>query len=60
MKKTEPSKPLYPQNDEFYQRTLEYKDHYIKEAVIEGNVVTLKHTKNAPSKLILNDFFSFI
>jgi len=53
VKKTEPSKPLYPQNDEFYQRTLEYKDHYIKEAVVEGNTVTLRHTKMAPGKYIL-------
>jgi len=49
VKKAEPSKQqYYPQNDEFYQRTLEYKDHYIKEAIVDGNTVTLKHTKNQP------------
>jgi len=49
VKKAEPGKQqLYPQNDEFYQRTLEYKDHYIKEAIVDGNTVTLRHTKNQP------------
>ena len=57
MKKAEPSKPLYQQNDEFYQRTLEYKDHYIKEAVVDGNIVTLKHTKNAPSIIFFENNF---
>ena len=35
---------------ELSQRELEYKDHYIKEAVVQGEEVTLKHTKNLESK----------
>ena len=50
MKKSEPAKAYNATNDEFYQRHLEYKDHYIKEAVVEGDEVVLKHSKiNTPS-----------
>ena len=51
VKKTESSKPANQAPDEFYQRHLEYKDHYIKEAIVKDGIVTLKHTKNPPGSL---------
>jgi len=48
VKKTESNKSFNQAPDEFYQRHLEYKEHYIKEAVIKDDIITLKHTKVPP------------
>jgi hypothetical protein len=48
--KKEASTRSLAQNEDLYQRHIEYQDHYIQQTTLKDDKLFLKHSQNMPSK----------